>query len=113
MVRGVNIRRYSLYAFAAAGLFGGLLGPLIAATGGASATTPLSLAVKAFIALTIGGVGSQAGALIGGIFVGLVSANVDYWFGVAYGDVVIFVIFLAVMLVRPQGMLGQRRIRVV
>ena len=46
------------------------------------------LAIKAFVAMAIGGFGSNRGALAGGILVGLVEVYATHWFGVVYADLV-------------------------
>lgn len=106
MVRGVNTRRLSLGGFAVSGIVAGLLGPVIAADIGASASNALSLAVKGFIVLIIGGVASQSGALLGGVLIGLIESYVAFYVGGNYGDIAVFAIFLVVMLTRPQGLFG-------
>jgi branched-chain amino acid transport system permease protein len=113
MLRGVNVRRLSLLAFVAAGAIGGLLGPVVGAKTFASAFLPIVLAIKGFTALTLGGVGSQLGALLGGLSIGLVEAAAQYWWGVNAGDIAVFVIFLAVLLTRPHGLFGEREARLV
>jgi branched-chain amino acid transport system permease protein len=113
IVKGVNVRAMSLGAFAVSGLLAGALGPIVGAEIGVSANNALSLAVKGFIALAIGGAASQAGALIGGLFIGIVEAVTEYYVGGNAGDLVIFGVFMIVVLLMPQGLLGKRRGRTV
>jgi len=113
MMRGVNVRWMSIISFGAAGAIGGLLGPLVAMSTSASPYVALTLAVKGFIVLTCGGIGSQLGALIAGLGIGLIEAFTDVWLGQQFGDVAVFVIFVALLLLRPQGMFGTRSRRFV
>ncbi len=113
MLRRINVRRYSLWSFAISGLVAGLIGPLIAADTSASVDNALDLAVKAFIVLTIGGVGSQIGALWGGFVIGLLDAFVTFGLGTQYSDALIYVVFLIVLLFRPHGLFGRRQARTV
>jgi branched-chain amino acid transport system permease protein len=113
MLKRINVRRYSLWAFGISGLIGGLMGPLLAANSSASVTNALNLAVEAFIVLTIGGVGSQIGALWGGFAIGLLEAFITFRFGTQYSDASVYVVFLAVLLLRPHGLFGHRQARTV
>jgi branched-chain amino acid transport system permease protein len=113
MLRGVNVRTLSIAGFLVAGALGGLVGPLVATVTTASAFTALVLAVKGFIALTIGGVGNQIGALAGGFILGMTEAVATYYFGSSVAAVSIFGLFLLVVMVRPAGIFGQRVARAV
>ncbi|WP_247004690.1 branched-chain amino acid ABC transporter permease [Halosolutus gelatinilyticus] len=65
-----------------------------------------SYLLKAFAVVVLGGVGSVIGTLVGGLVLG-VSENVGVLFvGGGYRDLISFSIFLAVLLVRPQGLFG-------
>jgi len=112
-LRGVNVRRMALGAFAFSGLLAGLLGPLIGPKTFAVATLGSALALKGFVALAIGGFGSVPGGLVGGFAVGLVEASAGRWLGSAYADLSVFAMLLLVLLVRPTGLFGRVRERVV
>lgn len=65
------------------------------------------LGLKAFVAAVVGGIGNIRGAMLGGLFIGLLE-----YFGVAYlrpelRDVYVFVLLIVVLLVRPSGILGK------
>jgi branched-chain amino acid transport system permease protein len=113
MLRGVNVRAFSLLGFVVAGAIAGLIGPVVATVTTASAFTSLVLAVKGFIALTIGGVGSQTGALTGGLLIGLAEATSNYYLGSSVGNVAVFAVFLVVVMARPAGIFGTRLARAV
>jgi len=61
----------------------------------------------AFTIVVLGGMGSFGGALIGGLIVGVVEAVGGLWFGESLGQLGIFAIFIAILLFRPQGLLGR------
>jgi branched-chain amino acid transport system permease protein len=63
--------------------------------------------LKAFTAAVVGGIGSIPGAMIGGIFIGLAEAFSLTYISTRYGDLIVFAILIAVMLVRPTGIFGQ------
>jgi branched-chain amino acid transport system permease protein len=62
----------------------------------------------AFTIVVLGGMGSVAGALIGGLFVGVVESLSGYYLGESLGQISIFVMFILVLLVRPSGLFGER-----
>jgi branched-chain amino acid transport system permease protein len=62
----------------------------------------------AFTIVVLGGMGSFAGALLGGLLIGVVESVGGLYFGESLGQVGIFAIFIAVLLLRPQGLFGAR-----
>jgi len=60
----------------------------------------------AFTIVVLGGMGSVAGALIGGLFVGVVESLSGLWLGESLGQIGIFVMFILVLLFRPSGLFG-------
>jgi branched-chain amino acid transport system permease protein len=62
----------------------------------------------AFTIVVLGGMGSFAGALLGGLLIGVVESLGGLWFGESLGQVGIFLLFIAVLLFRPQGLFGAR-----
>jgi branched-chain amino acid transport system permease protein len=62
----------------------------------------------AFTIVVLGGMGSIAGALLGGLFVGVVESLSSVFLGQSLGQIGIFVMFIAVLLIRPSGLFGER-----
>jgi branched-chain amino acid transport system permease protein len=62
----------------------------------------------AFTIVVLGGMGSFLGALVGGLLIGVVESIGGLYLGESLGQVGIFVIFIAVLLFRPQGLFGAR-----
>src|ERR1700740_994903 len=62
----------------------------------------------AFTIVVLGGMGSVAGALTGGLFVGVVESLSGYYLGESLGQASIFVMFILVLLFRPRGLFGER-----
>jgi branched-chain amino acid transport system permease protein len=62
----------------------------------------------AFTVVVLGGMGSFAGALLGGLLIGVVESFGGLFLGESLGQVGIFVIFIAVLLLRPQGFFGAK-----
>jgi branched-chain amino acid transport system permease protein len=64
--------------------------------------------VKGFVVVTFGGLGSTNGAIFAGLILGIVEALVTLYIGAIWVWPVWFVIFMIVLLIRPQGILGGR-----
>ena len=62
----------------------------------------------AFTIVVLGGMGSVPGALIGGFVIGVVESLSGLFLGESLGQIGIFLIFIAVLLVRPSGLFGAR-----
>jgi branched-chain amino acid transport system permease protein len=62
----------------------------------------------AFTIVVLGGMGSILGALVGGLFVGVVESFSSIFLGQSLGQIGIFVMFIVTLLVRPSGLFGQQ-----
>ena len=62
----------------------------------------------AFTIVVLGGMGSVAGALVGGLIIGVVESLSGLYLGESLGQIGIFVIFILVLLFRPSGLFGER-----
>ncbi len=104
---GVNVSRLISGAFVFSGVLAGALGLLIGPKTYAVASLAASLAVIGFVAMALGGIGSLGGSLIGGLAVGLVVTFSARYFGAEYSNLSVFLLLMAVLLVRPQGIFGR------
>jgi branched-chain amino acid transport system permease protein len=112
-LRGINVERLALGAFVFTGVLAGLTGPLVGPKTFAVATLGAAMALKGFVALAIGGFGSLPGALIGGFVVGLVESLTGRWLGSELSTIMVFVVLLLVLMLKPTGLFGTTRERVV
>ncbi len=62
--------------------------------------------LKGFTAAVVGGIGSVPGAMLGGIMIGLAEAFASGYISSTFQDLIVFLILIAVMLLRPRGLLG-------
>ncbi|MBV8152563.1 MAG: branched-chain amino acid ABC transporter permease [Candidatus Eremiobacteraeota bacterium] len=85
-----------------AGVAGALASPIF----GVDPNTGFSFLVPSFVVVVIGGLGSFWGAVIGGILVGELQGLTTLVFPSA-SDVVIYVAMAVILLLRPQGLLGE------
>jgi branched-chain amino acid transport system permease protein len=113
LLRGINVKRLALGAFVFTGVLAGITGPLVGPKTFAVATLGAALALKGFVAVAIGGFGSMPGALIGGLVVGLVESLSGRWLGSDFPTVIVFCVLLLILLLKPTGLFGTTRERVV
>jgi branched-chain amino acid transport system permease protein len=113
MLRGINVSRFSLIAFALSGMFGALAGVLVGPITYADPTLAPTLALTGFVAVALGGEGSFVGGLIGGIVVGLVSTLATRYVGANYGNTAVLVLLLVALSLKPKGLGGQQKARIV
>jgi branched-chain amino acid transport system permease protein len=106
MLMGIRPDRMQALAWGLASAAAGIAGALMAAIYPISPTIGETLALTAFVVVTFGGFGSVPGALIAGLMIGVVQALSAYWFGPIYRDVAVYAIFVLMLWVRPQGLLG-------
>ena len=66
------------------------------------------IGVKAFCSSIVGGFGSVPGAILGGIFLGVIEVFAAYYISSAYRDAFAFIILILVLLLRPQGIFGEK-----
>ncbi len=66
--------------------------------------------MKAFTAAVLGGIGSLPGAMLGGLLIGLIEALWSGYVSVEYKDVAAFMVLIAILIIRPNGLLGRPEI---
>jgi branched-chain amino acid transport system permease protein len=106
-VLGINVPRMVLYTFAINALLACAAALLVTPTYLAKFDMGEGLATKAFFAAIIGGFNNSRGALLGGLIVGVCENLAAAYISPAYKDAVALVIFMAVILFKPQGLLGK------
>lgn len=105
---GIAPERIGAIAFTATAALGGLGGALITPAQFTSSDAGLAYGVFGFVAAVLGGFGSLVGALVGGLLLGLIDAGVGRYISSNYQTVISFAILLALLALRPQGILGHR-----
>jgi len=113
LLRGINVRAVGLGAFMFSGAVAGLVAPVVGPKTFAVATLGTALALKAFVALALGGFGSVFGGLVGGFAVGVSEQLTARYVGSTYVNLVVFGLLLLVLLVRPTGLFGTTNERMV
>jgi branched-chain amino acid transport system permease protein len=105
---GVDLIRTYNFTFAIGAALAGAAGALVATTYTFSPRVGGHYLLKAFIITVLGGMGSLAGALVGGILLGVSETFGALYFGTGYQEVVGLGLLLLVLVLRPQGLLGKR-----
>lgn len=85
----------------------GLAGALIANFFYIVPTVGETLAIVAFVTVSLGGFGSVPGALVAGLLIGVIESLSGYLIGAVYKDIVVYVLFLLFLWFRPQGLMGK------
>jgi branched-chain amino acid transport system permease protein len=109
--RGVPTDRIRAASYVIAGAMGGLAGFAAGQLTFAYFALGLTLTLNGFIALAVGGLGSNVGAIIGGAALGLLNAFASYLFGGEYQQTIAVGLLMVVLLLKPEGLLGFRNIR--
>jgi branched-chain amino acid transport system permease protein len=104
---GINVERTFTVTFGIGAALAGLAGVLIAPIYTLSPGIGGNFILAAFAVVVLGGLGSVAGAYFGGLIVGLVEAFAGFYIDPELKKAIWFLIFLAVLVVRPTGLFGQ------
>lgn len=109
---GINVNRVISFTFA--------VGSALAAAGGVmvgiyyNAVWPymgMMAGLKAFAAAVLGGIGSVPGAMLGGITLGVLEILGVAYLSSSYKDAIAFAILILVLIIRPQGIMGQKKMK--
>ncbi len=106
---GIDVHRVGFQTFVLASVTGGLAGYLIAIS--QQQVTPyfgLWATVKGLIAMIIGGMGSIPGAIVGGMLLGVVEIQADWFLGSQYRELVAYFLLFAFLIFRPGGLFRTR-----
>lgn len=106
-VLGINVQRMVLYTFLINAILAVVAALLVTPTYLAKFDMGESIGLKAFYAAIIGGFNQTRGALLGGVLVGVLENLVGAYVSPAYKEGVALMLFLVVIVFRPEGLLGK------
>ena len=113
MGMGINVQRYFALAWALTGVVSALGGVIWGAMLGVDNQLPL-VGLKVFPVVILGGLDSIVGAVVGGLIVGVVEAlaagYLDPVVGGGTKDFAPYVLMILMLMIRPYGLFGRRRI---
>lgn len=111
-VLGINVSRIRTSTFALSSALGAVAGALFAMNvNSAQLGMGSAIELKGLAVIIVGGMGSLSGALVGGLALGLAEVFAVQYVGSSWRDMVAFGLLFLILLVRPQGLFGARRVR--
>jgi branched-chain amino acid transport system permease protein len=105
---GIPVATMIMLTFVYSALLGGVAGILVAPILFVSIQMGSTIALKAFAATIIGGFGDVRGAIIGGLALGVIETFGAAYVSVPYKDGFAFLVLVAFLIFRPQGIFGER-----
>jgi branched-chain amino acid transport system permease protein len=105
---GIPVRRTISVAFALGSVLAGIAGLLVAPIFLAEPTMGGSLGLKGFVVSVIGGFGNLPGAVIGGLLLGVTETFAARYISSDFRDAYAFAIMIAVLIVAPRGLFGEK-----
>jgi branched-chain amino acid transport system permease protein len=109
-VVGVDVPRLYLVVFALGSGLAGIAAALLSIDLGVNPGMAFTVITFAAISVIIGGVGHLPGAAFGGFLLGLLQSLAVWFLPLAWQDVVVYGLLFVFLLLRPQGLFGQRLI---
>lgn len=104
---GINIKKTYGLAFVIGTTLVGLSGLLMSPIYPAYPTVGVTFSTLAFIVVVIGGLSSIPGAIFGGLLIGVVESFAGYFAGPAYQQAAYFLLFILVLIIKPNGLFGR------
>jgi len=108
LVVGIDVKKVVRYTFivgiALAAFAGALMAPIVVSI---YPQMGLSFTLRAFAIIAIGGLGNMMGAFIGALLLGVGESLVAGFIGLGYRDAFVFVVLVAVLILRPHGLFGR------
>jgi branched-chain amino acid transport system permease protein len=104
---GIDVERYSAYAFAVGGVLAAAAGVLISSFISINPTIGAEYTMKALIVITMGGIGHVFGGLVAGLALGFAETLCAEYIDSGLVTAINFVLFITVLIVRPQGLFGK------
>ena len=106
IISGISVERIRITVFALGTAMAGLAGVLIAPAFAIDPQLGSRFIIKAFAVIIVGGMGSYPGAILAALLLGVIEVFGSYYAGAVLGSAFLFLLMLAVLLVRPRGLLG-------
>jgi branched-subunit amino acid ABC-type transport system permease component len=101
---GISVERATTLTFAVAGMMAGAAGVLLGSLFFASFNMGFTTGIKAFVAATLGGLGSVPGAMVGGLLFGLIETFSGALISTSYKDAVGMIVLILILLLAPMGL---------
>jgi branched-chain amino acid transport system permease protein len=103
---GINLNRIYMLTFGIGTALVGIAGGLILPVYYVFPSVGVYFVLTAFVVVVLGGMGNMVGALLGGFIIGITDSLSGYYIDPSLKEVISFIIFLVVLLIRPSGLMG-------
>ncbi|MCX5905742.1 MAG: branched-chain amino acid ABC transporter permease [Deltaproteobacteria bacterium] len=103
---GIRVQRVNLLAFGIGSALTGIAGAFLLPFTSVYPTIGGIYTLVAFVVVVLGGMGNMVGAFLGGLFIGIIESFSGTYISPALKETTYFVIFILILLVRPQGLFG-------
>lgn len=108
---GINVNRTIAITFVIGSILAGAGGVLYAtAYPQIEPTMGYIPGLKAFVAAVLGGIGSVPGAMLGGVILGIAETMTKAYISSQYADAISYLILIVILLVKPAGLLGKKKV---
>ncbi|MCX7982055.1 MAG: branched-chain amino acid ABC transporter permease [Syntrophales bacterium] len=104
---GVNVRRIFALSWAIAALVAGMSGIVLGVINGINVHELSAIGLKVFPVVILGGLDSIAGAIVGGVIIGVLESFTGGYLTPSLRDVVPYIILVGILMVKPYGLFGQ------
>jgi branched-chain amino acid transport system permease protein len=108
-VAGIDVRRIYTITFALGAALAGVAGTLVSIQYSIAPAVGIAWTLKALIVVVLAGLGSIFGAFAAGLLLGVAEQIAVFFVGASYREVVGLILFLLVLILRPQGLFGRAR----
>jgi len=106
---GVDIKKVRMFTFALGAILAAFSGCFFIMIYSITPEVGSSIILKLFAVVIVGGLGSYLGTFLGALVIALAEVLTSFYISTQFGDVAIFAVFLLVLIIRPQGFLGERQ----
>ncbi|OWU85903.1 ABC transporter permease [Oceanicola sp. 22II-s10i] len=108
LIQGIDVERIFPFAFGMSVALAAVAGALMAPVFSVSPFVGITPMLKAFIVVILGGLGSIPGAVLGGLLLGMIESFGATLFGALVADMLQLALVIAILLVRPTGLMGRK-----
>ncbi len=105
---GIDVRQVYLLSFVIGAALAGVAGTLVSVSLSVNPYMGLDWTLKSLVVMVLGGLGSITGTFVGGLVLGLAESGTAFFIGNSYREVVGLVLFILVLIFRPQGLFGTK-----
>jgi branched-chain amino acid transport system permease protein len=107
-VTGIDVHKVYLVSFLLGAALAGVAGSLVSVGYSIQPAMGLEWTLIALVVMVLGGLGNIFGTFVAGLILGVTQSLTSYWIGGTYREIVALLLFLLVLVFRPQGLFGAR-----